>query len=211
MKNSWLFVASVLRESTDTLAPSIKLPQVVPIDRHFLDSEQIKVFIAAVNGKECEIPALLALSSLRCSEICALTWENIDLKNSRILVSGAMVQNDEQKFVLKPTNKNIPSRRYVPIMIRELYNALESSDACQGHVFSGNPNTMWAQINRVCRDNDLPLVGVHGLRHSFTSLAYHLNMPEKIAMQIGGWSDGETMSKIYTHLAQKDISKYETI
>ncbi len=53
-------------------------------------------------------------------------------------------------------------------------------------------------------------MGVHGLRHSFASLAYHLNMPEKVAMQIGGWSDRETMSKIYTHLAQMDISKYET-
>jgi len=40
-------------------------------------------------------------------------------------------------------------------------------------------------------------------------LAYHLGVPEKVAMQIGGWSDRETMSKIYTHLAQMDVAKYE--
>ena len=26
-------------------------------------------------------------------------------------------------------------------------------------------------------------------------------------MKIGGWADDETMHKIYTHLAQKDIAK----
>ncbi|MDR1589760.1 MAG: hypothetical protein LBS51_06160, partial [Oscillospiraceae bacterium] len=46
------------------------------------------------------------------------------------------------------------------------------------------------------------------LRHSFASLAYHLNVPEKIAMQIGGWADDKTMRKIYTHIASKDIEKY---
>ena len=27
-------------------------------------------------------------------------------------------------------------------------------------------------------------------------------------MQIGGWSDFETMRKIYTHIARSDVSKY---
>jgi hypothetical protein len=33
-------------------------------------------------------------------------------------------------------------------------------------------------------------------------------VPEKIAMQIGGWADDKTMRKIYTHIARKDIEKY---
>ena len=35
-------------------------------------------------------------------------------------------------------------------------------------------------------------------------------MPEKIAMEIGGWSDATTMHKIYTHIAQSDIKRYQT-
>lgn len=50
---------------------------------------------------------------------------------------------------------------------------------------------------------------MHGLRHSFASLAYHLHMPERIAMEIGGWSDSGTMHKIYTHIAQSDIKRYQ--
>ncbi|MGM9550390.1 MAG: tyrosine-type recombinase/integrase [Faecousia sp.] len=50
-------------------------------------------------------------------------------------------------------------------------------------------------------------MGNHGLRHSFASLAYHLGIPEKIAMEIGGWEDSKVMHDIYTHLAKKDIAK----
>ena len=63
------------------------------------------------------------------------------------------------------------------------------------------------RINQVCRANGLPEVGLHGLRHSFASLAYHLQIPEMIAAEIGGWNDLSTMHNIYTHLAQKDIEK----
>jgi integrase len=74
-----------------------------------------------------------------------------------------------------------------------------------------HPSAILNGINRVCRSAGLPEVGIHGLRHSFASLAYHLNMPEKIAMQIGGWENDATMKKIYTHVAKSDISKYQSI
>ena len=66
---------------------------------------------------------------------------------------------------------------------------------------------IYRQINRVCAANGLPKVGNHGLRHSFASLAYHLGIPEKIAMEIGGWEDSKVMHDIYTHLSKKDIAK----
>ena len=61
-------------------------------------------------------------------------------------------------------------------------------------------------MNKVCDENNLPRLGVHGLRHSFASLAYHVRMSEQAAMQIGGWSDYATMRKIYTHLSTQDIN-----
>ena len=207
IKNSWYLVASVLKEQGAEV-PNIKMPQVVSHEHAYLDPEQIQTFIAAVKGEKCEIAALLALSSLRCSELCAVDWENIDLEKQSILVSGAMVQGQNNQFVTKPTNKSKSARRYVPIMIPALASALSAVEDKTGNVVTQRPNTIYRQINKVCADNNLPLVGVHGLRHSFASLAYHLDMPEKVAMQIGGWSDRETMSKIYTHLSQKDVSKY---
>ena len=79
-----------------------------------------------------------------------------------------------------------------------------------GPVLTIRQNNLREGINRVCERNGLPRVGIHGLRHSFASLAYHLQMPEKIAMEIGGWADMSTMHKIYTHIAQSDIERYKT-
>jgi len=91
----------------------------------------------------------------------------------------------------------------------ELYDALKREEEPTGLVVKCSPDTIRGQVNRVCEKNGLPLVGVHGLRHSFASLAYHLGVPEKVTMEIGGWSDSQTMRKIYTHIAQSDMKRYE--
>lgn len=62
------------------------------------------------------------------------------------------------------------------------------------------------RINTVCRRAGLPEVGVHGLRRSFASLAYHAGWPERVTMQIGGWSDIQTMHKVYIKLDSTDVS-----
>ena len=67
-----------------------------------------------------------------------------------------------------------------------------------------HPNSLREQINSICEKNNLPLVGVHGLRHSFASLAYHLGWSEMTVMQEGGWSNTQTVHNIYTHLAAQD-------
>jgi integrase len=178
-------------------------------EKGWLDSDQIKIFIEAIKGQPCEIPALLALSSLRRSEIFGLKWDDIDFKNKTIHVNGAIVFNADQKLVYKPTNKNSSSNRVIPIMIPELLAALQKNKKQNGPVVTCFPNTLCSQINRVCAANNLPQVGVHGLRHSFASLGYHLGMNEMEVMRIGGWSDFDTMRKIYTHLAEADKQKAE--
>lgn len=120
LKNAWGFIASVLLDATGRQPPKVKLPQVVQNERPFLEPEQIRPFIESVNGTAVEVPALLALSSLRRSEIMALRWENIDLKNRTIRVKGAAVFNSENKLEHKPENKNRSSARTIPIMIDEL-------------------------------------------------------------------------------------------
>ena len=212
LRNSWGLISSAMKNISGILPPKITLPQ-VPNNKHpYLEPDQIHLFIKAVQGRDCEIPALLALSRLRSSEICALDWgRNIELSKKRIIVKGAIVPDKDHKLVEKKENKNHTSQRYVPIMMDELYKVLAAVENKTGKVVAIHPNTIRKQINKACRECGFPEVGLHGLRHSFASLAYHLQMPEKIAMQIGGWADSATMHKIYTHLSQRDISKYENV
>lgn len=205
LKNSFGFLKSVYLFETGKQMPKVEIVSVPKTERPFLDAEQIQKFIEAVRGDTCEIPALLALSSLRCSEILALRWENVDLNKKRILVSGALVRDEDGKMVTKATNKTDASHRYVPIFIPQLYDALKAVENKRGRVADISSHGLYSAINRACKRAGLPEVGIHGLRHSFASLAVHLQMPEEVAMAIGGWSDFTTMRKIYTHISQKDM------
>lgn len=207
LRNAWGLILSVLKEN-GIEGIVVRLPQAAKEERPFLEPEQIKTFISAMKGNRCEIAALLALHSLRKSEILALDWADIDLNKKQIHVAGAVVIGADNKFVEKKTNKTDKSRRYVPIMIPQLYDALNAVENKKGKLITCHPHTIYDNINRICEQNNLPKVGVHGLRHSFASLAYHIGMPEQLAMELGGWSDYGTMRKIYTHLANADRAKY---
>ena len=205
VKNAWGLIRPAI-EAAGVDLPKVKLPQLVPKEPVFLTPEQISVFVTAVKGTPVEIPALLGLHSLRRSEIAALDWANIDLRKRIIKVSGAVVPGENWALVEKPTNKNSASTRTVPIMIPELYDALKAVPDKSGKVVTCYISTIYDWVNKVCDENNLPRLGVHGLRHSFASLAYHVRMSEQAAMQIGGWSDYATMRKIYTHLSTQDIN-----
>lgn len=203
--NAWRFVAGAITQQTGQRF-QIRLPQVVRREHEFLDPDQIETFVSAVHGKTYEIAALLALCSLRRSEIKALRWQDVDMKNRIVHIRGSMVYNENGVLTRLDTNKNTTSRRDVP-MIPQLYDALQAAEKNKQDdpVVPLSYNAIFSGINRTCKNAGLPEVGIHGLRHSFASLAYHLGMPEKIAMQIGGWSDNQTMHKIYTHVAQADL------
>lgn len=204
LKNAWGLVSPAVRAAGVEL-PKLSLPQIVPKEPVFLSPEQIRIFVAAVKGTPVEIAALLGLHSLRRSEIAALDWSNVDLRKRTIKVSGAIVPGENWTLVEKPSNKNASSTRTIPIMIPELYDALSAVKDKRGKVVTCYISTVYDWVNDICAANGLPKLGVHGLRHSFASLAYHINMSEQAAMQIGGWSDYATMRKIYTHLSAQDI------
>lgn len=204
-----------IRETWALIRPAIKrygvsydvsLPAVQSDEHAFLSADEIPVFLKEAEGSKYEIAFLLALHSLRVSEILGLRWENVDLKKQSITVRGATLFDENNKLVNKPTNKNRSSRRTIPIMIPRLLQLLSDAERTSEFVVIANPNSIRASANKICRKANLPEVGTHGLRHSFCSLAYKLGISEKVTMQLGGWSDYGTMRKIYTHIAQADIS-----
>lgn len=211
LKNSAMFVQTVIAEYTGERL-SARLPQVVANDLPWLTPEQIPVFLKAIKGSRYEIPALLALSSLRQSEIVAMQWKDIDTVNQRLIVHGAAVMDENGKLIQKETNKNTSSRRTVPFLIPQLKEAVEQKlHDPEAYVYPHYSNVLRLNINKVCEETELPKVGVHGLRRSFASLCYHLGVSEAVTMIAGGWSDFRTMRKIYTKISAKDIQAQAAI
>jgi integrase len=198
--NAWRLVTASLSHAGEEV-PTVNLPQKVKSDRQWLDYEQIELFCKVLYGKPYELGALLALNGLRRSELLYLSSDDIDLKAGIIHVRGAAVIGLNNKLTDKQTNKNQTSTRDVHIVIPRLTELLSGK---KGRLITTNPTTLYGLINGLCKKNGLPEVGVHGLRHSFASLAYHLKWSESTTMREGGWANTETVHRIYTHLASQD-------
>lgn len=208
LKTSWHIVSAVLSD-LGIEKPKVQLPTVVRHDKPYLTPDEVKVFVNALHNQPCEIAALLGLHSMRRGEILGLQWENVDLKNKIIKVRHTMVKDENNNTVLRDATKTSASRRDIPIMIPELFNALSAVPENQrfGNVCVHNPSGLLGQINRVCRQNGLPEIGVHGLRRSFASLAFSadVRMTEREVMAIGGWDDAATVHKLYEQISKKQI------
>ena len=205
LKNAWGFISSVLAEETGERY-TVALPQKIDRPMGFLDHDQIPKFLDAMKGDIAEIPALLALSSLRQSEILGLRWENVDFENGVIRITETAVRDENGNLVHKPTTKNSASRRTIPMM-QPLREAMERADQTTEYVVNLRENTIRRHYKKACKKAGVPYVRAHGLRHSFASLACHLGMNEETTMAIGGWADYGTMKKIYTHVSDADLIK----
>lgn len=209
LNNSFALVKSVYEETTQSKMPKIDKVQTVVKEREFLDYAEILKFCDAIKGKPWEIEALLALHSLRASELLDLTWDDIDFDKWIIRVRGATVPDEKNRFVHKETNKTKDSTRYPPIFIPRLRELLkESFDAGKNIRYYKRTGNLNLAIQNVCKENGLPAITLHGLRHSFASLCLHLGIPEDVTMQFGGWSDYQTVHKIYTHISKRDLRKH---
>lgn len=206
VKNAWGLISAAL-DYNGCDVPTVRLPASVKTEHAYLQPDQITLFIETIKDQPCEMACLLGLSSLRKSEIFALQYKDIDFKKKTIHVHSAYVIDEDNHYTIKKSTKTLGSDRYVPIMIPRLMELLKASDPEAPVLVTGYPSNLYKQIARVCESMEIDNIGVHGLRHSFASLAYHLQIPERIAMQIGGWTDINTMHRIYTHIAEKDISK----
>ena len=200
--NAWRLVTASLNNLSLSV-PKVNLPQKGKSIRPWLDYEQIVQFTDAIYGKPWELGALLALHGLRRSEILHLSSDDVDTGKGIIHVRGASVIGDGNKLTDKATNKTAASTRDVHIVMPRLNELLRGKE---GRLITTNPTTLYGLINNVCEKQGLPKVGVHGLRHSFASLAYHLNWSEATTMREGGWSNPQTVHRIYTHLANADAN-----
>lgn len=205
LKNEWGLVRTVLAENN--IQVDAAMPQVIRNELSWLDFEQIKLFLDAIHDEPCEMGALFALHGLRRSELLAVTPNKIN--GQTILAEGSAVLNVNNALVRKEENKNTSSRREVPIMIPRLAELINAYDGEPDKPFLHypSPNVLYVQINRACDRAGLPRVGVHGLRRSFASLAYHLGWSEHQTMRIGGWSNTQTVHNVYIKLAQSDSAE----
>lgn len=195
----------------------VEPPRAKQKEASYLRPEELKQLYVLLEGHTLEIPAKLAGSlGMRREEICGLKWECIDFQRQLLSIKeartafGAMVVQKETK-----TRSSVRTL-YMPDDVARLLQTEQKRqeqlyrDGCLeepsqfvvlDHKFLPySPNALSLAFTRFVRRHNLPRVTLHGLRHSFATVASFQGVPLFDIGKALGHATPATTGKIYTHL-----------
>lgn len=150
----------------------------------------------AIHGTEIELPCLLAMwCSLRMSEVRGL--KKSDIKNGIITVERTIV-NADNEHIEKDSTKTIESTRQIelPEYIISLIDALPKE---QEYITPIKDHALYMRFTRLLERKGVQHMSFHDLRHMNASIMLMLGIPDKYAMERGGWSSPHIMKEVYQH------------
>lgn len=142
---------------------------------------------------------LATVLGLRRSEICALTWKDLDAKNMKITVNKAIVMTSEGGWQTKGTKTESGTRILdVPPFLMD-HLLMLPCDA--ERIIQVTPDGITYRFVMLRNKHGLS-VRFHDLRHYYASLLLALGIPDKYAMQRMGHATPNMLKNVYQHLMQ---------
>lgn len=174
-------------------------------------------FYCAKNLRPDTLGVMICLfTGIRLGEICAMKWEDIDLKNGTIRVRRTVqrIHNPEstgeenvhdRTHVVFDAPKSINSHRCIPLplpLLRHLYTC-----KCDGecYVLTGQqdvflePRSFQKHYKSILAEAGVPYMHFHALRHTFATNCVELGFDVKTLSMILGHSSVSTTLNIYVH------------
>ena len=199
-------------------ADRVEPPRAKPREAGYYSPANLKALYAAVDGTWLEVIVKLAgYLGLRREEICGLRWNCVDFEQRRLLIREARTAAGASIVCKEPKT---PSSLRVLYMPDEIIRVLQREQSRQEanrqrhawpHAQSDlvvvddyglpySPNGISLAFSRLVARAGLPKLTLHGLRHTFATLASSQGAP---LFEIGkalGHSTPSTTGRIYTHL-----------
>ncbi len=194
LKEAKALVCSALKMYGVRPELNVTLPAKKPIIKEIPTAEQV---INIIRDTDVELPCLLAMwLSLRISEVRGLQFR--DVKNNVVTVCRSNVYFDG-KDNIKETNKTYNSTRKltIPPYIQKLIKAVPHKKDTDFIVSMGYQEIR-NKFKRLLAESDLEMT-FHDLRHLNASIMLMLGIPDKYAMERGGWSTNSTLKAVYQH------------
>lgn len=162
-----------------------------------------------LKGDYIELPALLAIwLSFTLSEIRGLTKSGSISVDGQYLTINEVVVDVGREAVRKELAKNRYRNRThrIPPYIRMLIDQVEGDELV---TISGR--AIYHRWVKLLKRNGLPHMTFHDLRHESASIMALLRVPDKYALERGGWKSDKVMKKVYTHTFSDERQKVDNI
>lgn len=206
---------------------NIRLPKIKAPPVKYYSGDEVKLFLKALDNLPADdtkfkaIMYIALFGGLRKGEILGLNWEDVDFESATVnIVRTRMtaphhgVYEDSPKTEESKRTVTLPAEVFgllhgvkaqqleLRLMLRDKY------DECSA-VFQGNlggplhPLALHRWLDRFVKDNDLPPITLHGLRHTHASMLAYMEADKMQISKRLGHSQLTTTLNIYTHLFEK--------
>lgn len=167
------------------------------------DESTLFQIINASRGTDIEIPVLLAAwLGLRRSEVCGLKWEKVF--DDYVIIDNAIVVSNGKADEGTPKTASTIRKVLLPKYIKDVLDKLPRKTE---YVVNMHYATIGKHFSKLLKDNNLPYCRFHDLRHANASLMLKV-MPNKYAMERGGWETEEVLQSIYQQTFSKEHLEY---
>lgn len=189
-------------------------------ERVLFTLEESQMFLEQLEQSEPKYRAMFTLalySGFRHGELLGLKWSDIDFENCVITINRiALYTTEKGHFFGTPKTKSSQRSLKLPSAVIDMLAEYKRSQNIQrlalGDKWQNNdlvfPNNFGAVMHQTiprrwlqsfCRDNGLPPVTVHGLRHANASLLISSGADVKTVSSTLGHSQTSTTLDIYAH------------
>ena len=197
--NEWGLLSSALR-SICGATYNVRLPKK---QQHIKELPDPQTVLDAIIGSSIELPCLLALwLSFSMSEIRGLMCSSV--KDGYIVIDQVMV-DAENGPVLKSNAKTaarLRMHRLPPYLLQLIENTEEYREYKEtgedGPLVPLNHSQIYGRWKWICKQHGF-FMTFHDLRHMSASIMLALGVPDKYAMERGGWSTPHIMKSVYQH------------
>ena len=185
--------------------------------------KELEEFLKKIRGCKLEIPIFItALLGVRRSEALGLKWNRVDFEEGTITIAHTITQstvNHQRVVVKKELGKNKSSYRTLPmpLILKEFLKEIQEKQKENKKIFGnsykntenyvcvdmeGNlikPDSLTKEFSKFLKENNLPKIRVHDLRHTIGSLLIQNGSSLREIQEWLGHSNVKT-TEIYTHL-----------
>jgi integrase len=141
------------------------------------------------------------------SEVLGLRKSSIS--NGYITINEVIVRVGKEQVRKEQAKTKTRIRRHeIPEYIQTL---IDKTDPNTDELIALNGNTIYKRFSSLLKKNGIQHMSFHDLRHMNASVMAMLRIPEKYAMERGGWKTDKVMKKVYTHTFSDERIKVDTV